>query len=256
MCNIFQNWRLCYYVGGGLGLLLLLLRVSVSESGMFNQMKENTKSKGNFFALFTNRRRVIKYFQCILIGVPLWFLVGVLITFSPEFAKVLNIRGFENVQGGTAIAWCYGGLVLGDMASGLLSQLLKSRKKVMFVFLVTNLLMVFIYLNSFNISLELFYFLCLGMGFSVGYWVIFVTIAAEQFGTNIRSTVTTTVPNFVRGSLPIIILAYKFFRDKMFENNILYAGMAMGIILSGISLLALWGMRETFHQDLNYSEDI
>ena len=126
----------------------------------------------------------------------------------------------------------------------------------MFIFLSLNLLMVVVYLNSFGISKSAFYLLCMAMGFSVGYWVIFVTIAAEQFGTNIRSTVTTTVPNFVRGSLPLIILMYQFFRNQTFSGDILKAALVVGVILSVISFLALWKMKETFDEDLNYTETI
>jgi putative MFS transporter len=253
--QIFQDWRLCYYAGGVLGILLLFLRISISESGMFKQIQQSEEKKGDFLSLFSNKKRFSKYVQCILIGVPLWFLVGVLITFSPEFAKALGVQQAETIAAGKAIAFCYTGLVFGDIASGLLSQWLKSRKKIMGLFLIFNLIMVFVYLNAYGISASTFYLLCFTMGFSVGYWVLFVTIAAEQFGTNIRATVTTTVPNFVRGSLPLIILFYSYFRDTIFEGDILKSGMVVGSILSLISLLALWKMKETFHIDLDYTEN-
>lgn len=253
--QFFQDWRLCYYAGGGLGILLLFLRVSISESGMFKQIQQSDEKKGDFLSLFTNSKRFSKYLQCILIGVPLWFLVGVLITFSPEFAKALGVQQAETIAAGKAIAFCYTGLVFGDIASGLLSQWLKSRKKIMCLFLISNLIMVFVYLNAYRISTSTFYLLCFAMGVSVGYWVLFVTIAAEQFGTNIRATVTTTVPNFVRGSLPLIILIYSFFRDRLLEGDILKSGMIVGSLLSVISLLALWKLKETFHVDLDYTEN-
>ena len=251
----FQDWRLCYYAGGGLGILLLFLRISINESGMFTQVLQSNEKKGDFLSLFTSSKRFYKYVQCILIGVPLWFLVGVLITFSPEFAKSLGVQHAETIIAGKAIAFCYAGLVLGDIASGLFSQWLKSRKKIMCLFLIFNLIMVFVYLNAFGIAASTFYALCFIMGVSVGYWVLFVTIAAEQFGTNIRATVTTTVPNFVRGSLPLIILIYSFFRDRIFEGDILKAGMIVGTLLSIGSLLALWRLKETFHVDLDYTEN-
>jgi putative MFS transporter len=250
----FQDWRLCYYAGGVLGILLLFLRISITESGMFKQIQQSEEKKGDFLSLFTDKKRFSKYLQCILIGIPLWFLVGVLITFAPEFAKALGVQQAETIAAGKAIAFCYTGLVFGDIASGLLSQWLKSRKKIMRLFLIFNLIMVFVYLNAFGISASTFYLLCFAMGFSVGYWVLFVTIAAEQFGTNIRATVTTTVPNFVRGSLPLIILIYSFFRDRLFEGDILKSGMIVGSLLSVVSLLALWKLKETFHVDLDYSE--
>jgi MFS transporter, putative metabolite:H+ symporter len=251
----FQDWRLCYYAGGVLGILLLFLRISITESGMFQKVKQSEEKKGDFLSLFTHKNRFLKYLQCILIGIPLWFLVGVLITFSPEFAKALGVQGAETILAGKAIACCYSGLVLGDITTGLLSQWSQSRKKIMALFLFFNLIMVFVYLNAFGITATTFYVLCFIMGVSVGYWVLFVTIAAEQFGTNIRATVTTTVPNFVRGSLPLMLLIYGYFRDRIFDGDILKSGMVVGALLSIISLLALWKLKETFHTDLNYSEN-
>jgi MFS transporter, putative metabolite:H+ symporter len=253
--EIFQDWRLCYYAGGVLGILLLFMRISINESGIFKKAVESEVKKGDFISLFTDKKRFYKYSQCILIGIPIWFLVGVLITFSPEFAKALGVIDFENISAGKAIAWCYSGLVFGDITSGLLSQWLKSRKKAMYLFLIFNLIMVFVFLNSQGISAINFYIICLIMGFSVGYWVLFVTIAAEQFGTNIRATVTTTVPNFVRGLLPFIIIIYSFFRDELLDGNILNAGMIVGLLLSIIAFIALWNLKETFHTDLDYLEN-
>lgn len=254
--QIFEDWRLCYYAGGVLGLLLLLLRMSVKESLMYKQVEASESKRGEFLSLFTDKTRFLKYLRCILIGIPLWFIVGVLITFSPEFAVALKVEGAETIRAGQAIAWCYGGLVFGDIMTGLLSQFMASRKKVMTLFLLLNLFMVFVYLNAFGVSTTMFYLICMAMGFTVGYWVIFVTIAAEQFGTNIRSTVTTTVPNFVRGSLPVIILMYQFFRDKTFSGDILQASMVVSTILTLIAFLSLWGLKETFKADLDYSETI
>lgn len=252
----FGDWRLCYYAGGVLGLVLLILRIGVRESIMYKQVETTEVGRGNFFALFTDKARFVKYLRCILIGIPLWFVIGVLITFSPEFAKALGVEAAETIKAGQAIAWCYGGLVLGDIFSGLYSQFLNSRKKVMATFLGFNLIMVFIYLSAQGISSFAFYLLCMALGFSVGYWVIFVTIAAEQFGTNIRATVATTVPNFVRGSLPPIILLYQFFRDKVYGGDILEAAMVVATILAIIAYLALWKMKETFKADLDYTETL
>lgn len=254
--QFFGDWRLCYYAGGVLGLLLLFLRIGVRESMMYKEIENSDAGRGNFFALFTDRIRFARYLRCILIGIPLWFVIGVLITFSPEFAKALGVEAAETIKAGQAIAWCYGGLVFGDIFSGLFSQYLNSRKKVMASFLGLNLIMVFVYLNAQGISATAFYLLCMAMGFSVGYWVIFVTIAAEQFGTNIRATVATTVPNFVRGSLPPIILMYQYFRDKVYAGDILQASMVVATILAVIAFLALWKMKETFKADLDYTETL
>lgn len=252
--KIFQDWRLCYYAGGVLGILLLFLRIRITESGIYTKTQDSSEKKGDFLSLFTSKKQFLKYLNCILIGLPLWFLVGILITFSPEFAKALGIQEADTIEAGKAIAFCYSGLVFGDIASGLLSQWFKNRKKIMCYFLLFNLLMVFVYLNSFGISSNAFYLLCFLMGVSVGYWVLFVTIAAEQFGTNIRATVTTTVPNFVRGSLPLLILIYSYCRDSIFEGNILVSGMVIGSVISIISLFSLSKLKETFYVDLDYSE--
>src|SRR5690606_25500308 len=157
---------------------------------------------------------------------------------------------------GHAVAWAYGGLVVGDICSGLLSQCLRSRKKVTGIFLILSFALTILYTQVSGISPTMYYLLCGVLGFSIGYWVIFVTVAAEQFGTNIRATVATTAPNFVRGALPLIILLYQFFRETLFAGNILYAALLVSTILTGVAFLALWGMRETFSEDLDYAEEI
>lgn len=246
------NWRTSYFIGGGLGLLLLLLRIGVTESGLFDAAKQETNQRGNFLALFSSRKRVLKYLRCILIGVPLWFVVGVLITLSPEFGKVLGIQ--EPVNAGAAVAWCYGGLVVGDIVSGLLSQLLKSRIKVVYGFLLLSVAGIIIYFSARGASLIGFYQICGLLGFSVGYWVIFMTIATEQFGTNIRATVTTTVPNFVRGAVVPLTLLFQGLRE-LFSGSIIYAGIGSGVLCLVLAFWSLFYMQETFSKDLNYLEE-
>lgn len=245
------NWRTTFFIGGGLGLLLLLLRIGVVESGMFGAAKLS-ENRGNFFALFTNGKRFLKYLRCILIGVPLWFVVGVLITLSPEFGKVLHIAG--EVNAGAAVAWCYGGLVVGDIVSGALSQLLKSRIRVVYVYLFCCMAAVSIYFLASGVSLRLFYWICGLLGFSVGYWVVFMTIATEQFGTNIRATVTTTVPNFVRGAVVPLTFLFQFMQ-MLFNGSIVHAGIGVGVICLALAFWSLAGMQETFHKDLDYLEE-
>lgn len=247
------DWRMCYYLGGALGLALLLLRIGVVESGMFQHAKNQASIvRGNFFALFSQKKLLIRYLRCIFIGLPTWYVVGILVTFSPEFGKALQIS--EPISGGTAIMYTYGGLVIGDLVTGLLSQVLKSRIKVMYIFLALTFISVSIYLNAAGISAQQLYWLCGLLGFTVGFWVIFVTIAAEQFGTNIRATVTTTVPNFVRGAL--VPLTAFFQSLKGTTGNILTAALITGIVSLCIALISLYGMRDTFHSDLNYVEDL
>ncbi len=194
------EWRTSYYIGGGMGLLILLLRVGVYESGMYNSIKEAKDiGKGQFIKLFTDKKKFLKYLYCILIGLPLWFVVGILITFSPEFGRFFGIE--EPISAGKSVMYCYIGLVFGDMLSGTLSQYWKSRKKTLYYFLLATLVTISIYLFLNSFGVVYFYGVCIAIGISVGYWVIFVTNASEQFGTNLRSTVATSVPNLIRGSV-------------------------------------------------------
>ncbi|TKB99109.1 MFS transporter [Pedobacter cryophilus] len=248
----YFDWRTSYFIGGGLGIGLLFLRVGVSESGMFAKAKVAEVAKGNFFSLFTSKKKFYKYLQCIVIGIPLWFVVGILITLSPEFGKVLGVKG--EVSAGAAVAFCYGGLVLGDVASGFLSQLLKSRIKVVYTYLFLSLIAISTYFLAADISLSLFYVICLFLGFSVGYWVIFMTIATEQFGTNIRATVTTTVPNFVRGAVVPLSLLFQYFKT-LFDGSFISAGIAVAVISLSLAFWALSKMEDTFYKDLNYTEE-
>jgi putative MFS transporter len=199
----FQNWQVVYLIGGFLGILLLILRVGAFESGMFKSMQHHQVSKGDFFALFKTAENRSKYLYCILIGLPIWYIIGVLVSLSQDvFGKELGIDGIVN---GKAVMFAYIGLSVGDLISGLLSQMLRSRRKVVFLYLIfTSLLVLYFIFGAHGITVSQYYFVCFLLGLASGYWAIFVTIASEQFGTNIRSTVTNTVPNFVRGAvLPI-----------------------------------------------------
>lgn len=247
----YFDWRTCFFIGGALGLSLLLLRIGVAESGMFGKTKEADVRRGDFMSLF-NKARFFKYMRCIIIGLPLWFVVGILITLSPEFGKVLGVQGVVNA--GAAVACCYGGLVLGDIAGGLLSQYLKSRIKVVYTYLFLSIISISAYFFLHNLSLFAFYTICSILGFSVGYWVIFMTIATEQFGTNVRATVTTTVPNFVRGSVVPLSLLLIYLKG-LFHGSLVNAGIAVAILSLTVAFWALHYMEETFHKDLDYLEE-
>lgn len=243
-------WRTAYFVGGGLGFVLLLLRVGTFESGMYKHVQQSTVVKGSFRLLFADRKRFLKYLYCILIGLPLWFVVGILIAQSPEFGKALGAKGA--LTAGTGIMYSYIGISAGDLVAGLLAQWTKSRRLAIFAFLLLSLATVIYYLNSTGISPEQFTWLAFVMGLGVGYWATFVTIASEQFGTNIRATVTTTVPNFVRGSLIPITFIFEFFVHRY---NIISAAYVVMLALTGISLFALSQLKETFSKDLDYLEE-
>ncbi len=244
-----HDWRTAYFVGGGLGIGLLLLRLGTFESGMYNKVAKVKVAKGNILMLFNNWGRFSKYLCCILIGAPLWYVVGILVTQSPEFGKALGAKQLLNP--GTGIMYTYIGIAVGDLAAGLLAQLTKSRKLTMMIFLLLSVVSVAVYLGSKGITLQQFTVICFCMGCSVGYWATFVTIASEQFGTNIRSTVTTTVPNFVRGALIPI--------SAVFNILVLHFGMVISAYimmgaLTVISLFSLSRLKESFGKDLDYIE--
>lgn len=248
------DWRSCFFIGGGLGILLLLIRVSVSESGIYKNVQEQSEiSRGNFFALFTNWNRFSRFMRCIFIGTSTWFVVGVLVFFAPEFGRA---KGLEGILAGNAIAICYIGLIVGDLASGLLSQYLRSRVKVMAIFLALDVVAVLAYLSLPFSSPGMFYLSHFILGVSVGFWVIFVTIGAEQFGTNLRSTVATSVPNFARGMQVPINESFKYLKSAAVTGSVISAGYIVGAVCLGIAFLALYGMKETFDRDLEYVEEI
>lgn len=244
------DWRTAFYIGGCLGLMLLIMRISVVESGMFKGMEGSAVSRGNFMALFTSSDRFGRFLHSILIGLPSWFVVGVLITFSPEFAKTLNVQG--QISAGNAVMYCYMGLVAGDLLSGLLSQLLKSRKKVILLFLLLTVGAVAAYFLASGVTAATFYLICGLLGFGIGYWAVFVTVAAEQFGTNLRATVATAVPNFVRGMTVPITMLFQLARKQM---GIEAGALAVGGLCLVIALFSLSRLQETFHKDLDYFEE-
>ena len=245
------DWRVAFYTGGGLGLLLLALRIGVRESAMFRRAKATEGvRRGDFFALFTRWDRFARYARSILIGVPTWFVVGVLMTFAPELSKALGVRG--PVSAGDAIMFCYLGLVAGDVASGVLSQVWKSRRKVVLLFLGLCTAGVALYfLVPGGGSPARFLAVCFFLGVAAGYWAIFVTVAAEQFGTNLRATVATTVPNFVRGMVPPITLAFLWARGAM---GLLPGTLLVGGVCLAVAFAAAARLEETFGRDLDWLE--
>jgi putative MFS transporter len=250
----FFEWQTCYLIGGGLGIALLLLRISVAESGIFKQAKQQKGVKhGHFLALFTSWNRLSRFLRCIFIGTSTWFVVGVLVFFAPEFGK---FKGLDGIVAGNAIAACYTGLILGDIVSGLLSQYLRSRVKVMMIFLLLDVVAIAVYLAvpfTANWQMYLTHFF---LGISVGFWVIFVTIGAEQFGTNLRATVATTVPNFARGMQVPINASFKYLKSPAATGSIITASWIIGAACLALAFVALIGMKDTFDADLDYVEDV
>lgn len=249
----YFDWRTCYFIGGGLGLLLLILRISVFESGMFHEVKKMDVQRGNFFMLFSNADRFKRYVCGILIGLPTWFVIGVLVTFSSEFGKHFGIT--ETIDPGKSIMYAYAAISAGDIAIGFVSQWMKSRKNALYVFYaITALFIVLFFTIQWNGSAAKMYWICAGLGFGTGFWAIFVTMGAEQFGTNLRATAATTIPNMVRGMLAIFIIPlFKWLRG-MEGVGYVNGGIYTGVIIMVITVVAAIFTRETFHKDLNYVE--
>ncbi len=246
------DWRTCYFIGGGLGLLLLFLRISVFESGMFKEVKQLNVQRGNFFMLINNPQRLKRYLLSIFIGLPTWFVIGVLVTFSSEFGKHMGIK--EKIDPGKAIMYAYAAISIGDILIGFVSQWLKSRKKALYIFYTITIVFIILFFTAqWNGTASRMYWICAGLGFGTGFWAIFVTMGAEQFGTNLRATAATTIPNMVRGMLTVLILPlFKGFRSI---TDYVTGGWITAIILMTITIVAALMVKETFHKDLNYVEN-
>ncbi len=259
------DWQVAYFIGGGLGLLLLLARISVFESGMFLQLKKSSVQRGNFFQLFRSKSTFVRYMGCILIGLPIWYVAGILVTFAPEFASAISVPG--TILAGDAVMYCYMGLAVGDFSSGFISQKMGSRKKVVSFYILLTLVTVVLYLFMPVKTVDFFYFVCFLLGIAIGYWALFVTIAAEQFGTNLRSTVATTVPNFIRGTVVPLTFIFQFLRDliseqyaglqgaeKAHSTGIIYGARIVGLLTIAIAFAALRVIDETYGRELNFEE--
>ena len=247
-----NDWRLCYKIGAAMGVLLLFLRIKVAESGMFNQIKKEGVSRGNLLLFFNNRKRFKKYILAILIGLPTWFVIGILVNLSNRFAT--EFYGKNEIESGRAIMYAYMAIATGDILIGFVSQYFQSRKKALYLFYFFAIISG-IYFFSGNIHNDTsMYIACAALGFSTGFWAIFVTMGAEQFGTNLRATAATTIPNFVRGSLPLINLLFVGLFQKNIGWSFVKSAMVTGIIVMAITLVAAYFTEETFHKDLNYTE--
>ena len=253
MGDIITDWRNSFYLGGAMGLVLLVLRIGVFESGMFHHIKEDSSiKKGNILQLFSNRKNLKKYLSIIFVTVPVWYVMGTLVLFSPELSEMMHLPE-GSITAGKSIMFAYAGITVGDIASGLISQLLKSRKKTLALFLSLTVLGVILYFTFGGTSVPVFYGIVTFIGFATGYWAVFISTASELFGTNIRATATTTAPNFVRGSTILISLLLSSMMSAFSIDKILATQITGGIIIS-IGFVALYFLEETFHKDLNYVE--
>jgi MFS family permease len=248
------DWRTCYFIGGGLGIALLLLRISVLESSLFHQVKQQGVSRGNFFLFFSSFDRFKRYLFGILIGLPTWYVIGILVTFSNDFALAFGIT--EKIDPGKAIMFAYAGISIGDILIGVVSQWLRSRTRALYIFyVITMLFMLLFFTTLWQGTAARLYLICAGLGFGTGFWAIFVTMGAEQFGTNLRATAATTIPNMVRGMLAIFILPLFKWLEHMPSVGYVKAGVITGIIIMAITWTAALLTKETFHKDLEYLEE-
>jgi MFS family permease len=243
------DWRVAYTVGGIMGMALLLLRIGVHESGLFEQVKAEAHARGRFLQLFATRERAQRYLAIILVGVPIWYVVGILITFSPEFGRAMGMDPAPSAA--RAVMFTYIGLAVGDFSSGWLSQVLRSRTRVLRWFLSLTAACVAVYFLPWPRSLQAFYALCLALGFSTGYWAVFVTVAAEQFGTNLRATATTTVPNFVRGAVVPLTSVFQALAPVI---GLTWSGFAVGLATLVLGFAAVALLAETHGRDLDFLE--
>ena len=247
-----HNWRLCYKIGGGLGVILLLLRISVAESGLFKQVKQKNVSRGNFLMFFTNAKRFKKYILAILIGLPTWYVIGVLVNQSDKFGN--KLFGSTTIDSGRSIMFAYAAIALGDIAVGFVCQYFKSRKKGLLLYYLLTIASLILFFSSYNNSDARMYTCCALLGFSTGFWAIFITMGAEQFGTNLRATAATTIPNMVRGALPLINLMFLNLFQRNLGWHLIKSGIITGVVVMAVTLIAFYFTEETYHKDLDYLE--
>ena len=250
LVSYFFDWRISYFIGGGLGLLLMVLRIRVFESGIYVQLKEQKVKRGNIGMLFKSRKRFLKYLNGIIIGMPIWFVIGILITFSPEFGAALGVD--QPINAGKAVMFAFSGQVAGNLISGMLSQRLQSRKKAILVFLLLSMSLMLVFLLAPVKDVSTIYVICAALGFSSGYWTLFITVAAELFGSNLRATVATTIPNFVRATVIPLTALFALLKGR---TDIIHSALIVGIFAYLLALLALFYLEETFKKDMNYTEE-
>ena len=243
------DWRISYIIGGVLGLLLMVMRIRVFESGIFVKLKQTSIKRGDVRMLFNNKKRFLKYLTSIVIGMPIWFVVGILITFSPEMGKAMGIT--EPIDAGKAVLFAFAAQAVGNITSGMLSQYLQSRKKVILLFICLSLTFVLIFLLVGARSANSLYLLAACLGFSGGYWTLFITVAAELFGSNLRATVATSVPNFVRGTVIPLTALFVLMKNYLGTIN---GALVVGLLAYGLAITALIYLEETFKKDINYTE--
>ncbi len=248
-----ENWRLCYFIGGAMGIALLFLRVRVLDSKLYDTAKNAQVKMGDFMMILMNRERFFRYLRAITIGLPVWYVIGLLISFSDEFATRFGIINFDQPK---ALMLQYVALVFGDMGAGFLSNMIKSRKKTLLIFyaILSFFFILFFALKGGGTAFNM-YLICMGLGFGSGISVLYITMSAEQFGTNLRATAAISIPNLVRGFLPLILMLFQFLRGSSILNNYVTAAWVTGVIVLVIGLISLFFTNETFGKELDFIEE-
>ena len=249
-----KDWRLCYLIGGIMGFALLILRISIYESGMYQNVKSKTNKLGNFSILFTDRKRFIKYISIIALAIPIWYVVQLYAKYAPELADAIGLQYPDKKQVAVyVILAIYSGLTIGDVSCGIVSNYLKSRKKALLIYICLLIVCIILFWTLGSINMTMFYVWIFILGLTIGYWAMFMSVATESFGINIRSTVSNTAPNFVRGSVIAINMLYITFKNN-FHFSTQMANILVGIICISISILAWSQLEETYGKDLDYVE--
>ena len=252
--TVWVDWRTAFIIGGVLGLALLALRIGVVESGMFLRGEHaHVRHRGAFWLLFWPPERLRRYVATVLIAVPIWFVVGTLVKYCDRIMPSLGLPMDQKPDPGRAIMWCYVGLALGDLGSGLLSQWIKSRRKAIVLFHLLTIISLALYFTVAARSIDAFYAVICFVGFANGYWAVFATISAEQFGTNLRGTAATTAPNVVRWSTAWTGGAWLWLSDSW--NSPWKAALAVGVVVLPLAMLATLWLKESYASDLDFNED-
>jgi len=250
-----EKWRLCYFIGGGMGLALLLLRIGVLDSSMYDNAKKENVALGNFFMFLNNKERFFRYLRGILIGLPVWYVIGIMIGFSNEFARCFKIENFNQPK---SLMLQYVALAFGDMLAGIFSNYIKSRKKTLIIYYcIISVFIILFYATKGGGSAAMMYAICMGLGFGSGISVLYITMSAEQFGTNLRATAAISIPNLVRGFLPLLLLLFKFLRTHLngdADTNYVNAAWIVGALVLTVGFIAVLYTKETFGKELDFIE--
>lgn len=243
------DWRVSYAIGGIAGLILLAFRMKVHESALFSTVPDGTR-RGSLWMLFSHRERAMKFIRWVCLTLPIWFIAGIMITFGPEIVKM---KYGIDITAAALIIVCTTAIAMGDFISAWISQIVKNRRVVIVFFMFTSLLAFLLFIETRLTLNEIeIFFLYILMSLGVGCWILCVTAASESFGTNLRATVTTAVPNFSRGSAVLTTLSIAGLKNYM---SLIEAVLWVGLVVFSLAFWAILSAPETFGKPLDYLEE-